>query len=78
MTTALIKGEDIKWPEELREELDLSPEDEFEVSIEDDDTITLRRIGVPKYATLADWLLACPGPLEIPPLDEEDKPTLEF
>ena len=43
--------------------------DDFEVSIEDEDTITLRRITQPANRGLVDLLLACPVTFEIPAQD---------
>ena len=56
----------------IRQKLHLSAGDDFEVAIEDDDTITLRRISQPANRGLVDLLLACPAPFEIPALDTDD------
>ena len=50
----------------IREKLHLSAGYGFEVAIEDEDTITLRRIPQPANRGLVDLLLACPAPFEIP------------
>jgi len=50
----------------VREQLHLKPGQDFEVFIDDEDTITLRRIYRPPNHGLVDHLLACPYPFEIP------------
>ena len=47
--------------------------DDFEVSIEDEDTFTLRRITQPANRGLVDLLLACPATFEIPARDDDDR-----
>jgi AbrB family looped-hinge helix DNA binding protein len=59
-------------PEQIREQLHLSPDDGFEVTMEDADTITLRRVSQPANCGLIDLLLACPAPFEIPPRERDD------
>jgi len=66
MTTVLSQKGQIVLPSAIREQLKLRAGDDFEVYVEDDDLITLRRISSPPNAGLIDHLLACPGPLEIP------------
>ncbi|GDY21235.1 hypothetical protein LBMAG56_25810 [Verrucomicrobiota bacterium] len=56
----------------MREQLHLVPGDDFEVVIEDEDTITLRRVSTPPNHGLVDLLLACPAPFEIPPRERDD------
>lgn len=53
--------------------MDLHAGDDFEVSIEDEDTITLRRITQPANRGLVDLLLACPAALEISARDVDDR-----
>lgn len=72
MTTILSQKGQLVLPVPVRQQLHLSPGDDFEVSIEDDDTITLRRISQPANRGLVDLLLACPAPFEIPPRDADD------
>ncbi|MBW0001382.1 MAG: AbrB/MazE/SpoVT family DNA-binding domain-containing protein [Verrucomicrobia bacterium] len=66
MTTVLSKKGQIVLPIPVRQQLNLSPGDDFEVAIEDEDTITLRRISQPPNRGLVDLLLACPSPFELP------------
>ena len=66
MTTVLSQKGQIVLPNALREQLELRPGDDFEVGVEDDGLITLRRISRPPNSGLVDHLLACPGALEIP------------
>ena len=59
-------------PVPVRQQLNLSPGDDFEVVIEDEDTITLRRISQPANRGLVDLLLACPSPFDIPARETDD------
>lgn len=59
-------------PEPVREHLHRSPGDDFEVAVEGEDTITLRRVSAPPNRGLVDLLLACPAPFEIPPRECND------
>jgi AbrB family looped-hinge helix DNA binding protein len=66
MTTILSKKGQIVLPSAVRESLDLKVGDDFEVLIEDDETIRLRRISRPPNAGLVRHLFDCPHPFEIP------------
>jgi AbrB family looped-hinge helix DNA binding protein len=59
MTTVLSQKGQIVLPAPVRQMHRLSAGDDFEVSIEDEDTITLRRISRPPNHGLFDLLLAC-------------------
>jgi len=72
VTTVLSQKGQIVLPVPVRERLQLVPGDDFEVFVEDDDTITLRRISQPAHRGLIDLLLSCPGPLEIPDREKDD------
>ena len=48
------------------------PGDDFEVAVEDEETITLRRISTPANRGLVDLLLARPAPFEVPPRERDD------
>lgn len=72
MTTILSEKGQIVLPAPVRQQLQLSPGDDFEIAIEDDDTITLRRISHPPNRGLIELLRACPVPFEIPPRDADD------
>ncbi len=78
MTTILSQKGQIVLPGAIREQLHLRAGDDFEVTIEDEDTITLRRITQPANRGLVDLLLACPAPFEIPPREKDDSKPLEF
>lgn len=76
MTTILSPKGQIVLPASVRQQLNLSPGDDFEVSVEDGDTITLRRISHPANQGLVDLLLACPAEFEIPPREKDDTQAL--
>jgi len=67
MTTVLSQKGQIVLPSAVREQMHLEPGQDFEVFIDDEDTITLRRISRPPNRGLVDHLLACPFPFEVPP-----------
>ena len=72
MTTMLSQKGEIVLPAPLREQLHLVPGDDFEVAIEDEETITLRRISTPANRGLVDLLLAAPAPFEVPLRERDD------
>lgn len=78
MTIALSEKGQISLPEPVREQLHLIPGEDFEICIEDEDTITLRRVSHPANRGLVDLLLACPFEFEIPTreADDSDPPAL--
>lgn len=78
MTTILSQKGQIVLPSAVREMLHLQPGDDFEVTVEDDETISLRRITRPANHGLVDLLLACPSAFEIPPRERDDSPALEL
>jgi AbrB family looped-hinge helix DNA binding protein len=78
MTTTLSQKGQIVLPGAVRERLHLQPGDDFEVTVEDDETISLRRIARPANHGLVDWLLSCPAPFEVPPRERDDSPALEL
>jgi len=61
MTTILSQKGQIVLPGVVREMLHLQPGDDFEVTVEDDETISLRRISRPANQGLVDLLLSCPA-----------------
>ena len=72
LTTVLSQKSQIVIPGPIRETMHLHAGDDFEVSIEDEDTITLRRITQPATRGLVDLLLACPVSFEFPARDVDD------
>jgi len=66
MTTVLSKKGQVVLPAAIRERLALNPGDDFEIFVDDDDSIILKRITTPPNAGLVDHLLSAPGELEIP------------
>ncbi|MBL9156293.1 MAG: AbrB/MazE/SpoVT family DNA-binding domain-containing protein [Verrucomicrobiales bacterium] len=78
MTTVLSRKGQIVLPGAVREMLALQPGDDFEVTVEDDETISLRRINRPANQGLVDLMLACPAAFEVPPRERDDSPALEL
>ena len=78
MTTILSQKGQIVLPLPVREQMALSPGDDFEIAIEDEDTITLRRVSHPANRGLVDLLLACPVPFEVPPREKDDSAPLKL
>ena len=73
MTTVLSQKGQVVLPGPVRKKMHLHAGDDFEVSVEDEDTITLRRVTQPANRGLVDLLLACPSAFEIPPRDADDR-----
>ena len=78
MTTILSQKGQIVLPGPIRQKLDLSPGDDFEVSVEEENTITLRRISRPANCGLVDLLFACPSPFEIPDRERDSSRPLDL
>jgi AbrB family looped-hinge helix DNA binding protein len=78
MTTVLSQKGQIVLPGSVRQQLQLEAGDDFEVFVEDDDTITLRRISHPANRGLVDLLRACPSSFEIPARDKDDSTPLSL
>ncbi len=66
MTTVLSKKGQLVLPVSVRERLELRPGDDFEIFIEDGDSILLKRVSRPPNSGLVDLLLSAPGELDIP------------
>jgi AbrB family looped-hinge helix DNA binding protein len=60
MMTVLSQKGQIVLPVPVRQQLHLKAGDDFEVVVEDEDTIILRRVSSPANHGLVDHLLACP------------------
>jgi AbrB family looped-hinge helix DNA binding protein len=72
MTTVLSEKGQVALPSFVRKQLHLQAGDDFEVFVEDSETITLRRITRPANHGLVDLLLACPAPFELAGPERED------
>lgn len=72
MTTVLSRKGQIVLPAEVRKQLGLAPGDDFEVTVEDEQTIVLRRLGSPPNKGLVKLLTACPHPFDVPERDRDD------
>ncbi|CEF49444.1 unnamed protein product [uncultured bacterium] len=78
MTTILSQKGQVVLPVPIRQELGLAPGDDFEVSIEEENTITLRRISRPPNNGLVDLLCACPSPFEIPERERDSSKPVDL
>ena len=76
MTTVLSQKGQIILPVSVRQQLGLVAGDDFEITVQDEDTITLRRVSQPANRGLVDLLLACPAPFVIPPPPRVDSRPL--
>ena len=72
MTAVLSPEGQLVLPKSVQRKLHLAPGDDFEVSVEDGETITLRRVKQPANEGLVDLLLARPAPFEVPPREDDD------
>ena len=72
MDTKVSSKGQIVLPLQVRRQMHLSPGDDFEVEVEDGDTITLRRVAQPANRGLVDLLLACPSQFDIPSRETDD------
>ena len=67
MTTVLLEKRQIILPSKVCKQMHLEAGQDFEITIEDEDTITLHRVTNPPNHGLIDHLLACPSPFKVPP-----------
>ncbi len=78
MTTVLSQKGQIVLPTKVRNELHLEPGDDFEILVQDDESILLRRITRPPNKGLVDLLTSCPHPFETPERESDDSEALTF
>ena len=76
MTTVLSQKGQLVLPATIRQALHLLPRDDFEVVVEDEDTLTLRRISCPANWGLVDLLVNCPSDFEVPVREADDSESL--
>ena len=76
MTTVLSRKGQVVLPSAVREQMHLEPGQDFEVFVDDEDTILLRRVSRPPNQGLVDHLLACPSPFEVPPRAKDSSPPV--
>lgn len=78
MTTVLSQKGQIVLPVPVRQKLNLCAGDDFEVLIEEENTISLRRISRPANSGLFALLSSCPSPFEIPDRDRDASRPLKL
>jgi AbrB family looped-hinge helix DNA binding protein len=78
MTTVLSKKGQIVLPNAVREQMQLEPGQDFEVLIDDESTILLRRISQPPNHGLVDHLLARPSPFDVPPRAKDSSRRIDL
>jgi len=78
MTTVLSEKGQITLPESMGEQLHLVAGEDFEISVEDEDTISLRRVSQPANRGLVDLLLACPAQFQIAVRETDDPKPLQL
>jgi AbrB family looped-hinge helix DNA binding protein len=78
VTIILSRKGQFLLPAGVRRKLHLSPNDDFEVAVEDEDTITLRRISSPPNHGLVDLLVARPSSFVVPPREKDDSEPLDL
>jgi AbrB family looped-hinge helix DNA binding protein len=76
MTTTLSRNGQLLLPAQVRRKLRLSRNNDFEITVEDEDTIRLRRVSNPPNHGLVDLLAACPAGLVILPREKDDSEPL--
>jgi bifunctional DNA-binding transcriptional regulator/antitoxin component of YhaV-PrlF toxin-antitoxin module len=69
---------EVVLPLALCEQLHLMAGDNFEISIEDDDAIVLRRVSNPPNRGLVEHLLACPVPFGIPDREKDESAPISL
>ncbi len=78
MMTVMSKKGQVVLPAAVRKQLSLSPGDDLEVTVQDEDTIVLKPISSPPNKGLVDLLRACPHKLEVPSREEDDSAPVEL
>ena len=74
MTTILAQKGQVVIPKSIRDQLGLTPGDDLEVWVDDNDEIILRAVRRRANHGLAKLLRNAPGPLEIPERSKELTP----
>jgi AbrB family looped-hinge helix DNA binding protein len=77
MTTVLSQKGQIVLPSAVRQQMHLEPGQDFEVIIDDEDSILLRRVSRPPNHGLIDLLQTCPYPFKLPPRTKDLPRSIE-
>ena len=78
MTTVLSAKGQIVLPALIRKRLQLKSGEDFEVGVENGDTIVLRRISTPANFGLVKMLCAAPFSFNVPARDKDDTSALRL
>ena len=78
MTTVLSNKGQIVIPSALRKQLALEPGDDFEIDVDEEDTILLKRITKRPNEGLFEHLMSCPYPFEVPERSKEYPREIDF
>jgi AbrB family looped-hinge helix DNA binding protein len=78
VTTVLSQKGQIVLPVPIRQKLHLSAGDDFEVFLEEDSTISLRRVSHPPNFGLVDLLLGCPATFKVPPRERDSSTPVDL
>lgn len=78
MNAVLSPEGQVALPADVRNQLHLVAGDDFEVAIEGEDTITLRRVSKPANRGLVELLLGCPSAFDLLSRESDDSASLRL